>query len=299
MNIGYIGLGNMGGALARRLQLSHPLTVFDLSATAVEEMVRCGATAASSLGDLAAQCDVILLCLPTSAHVRSAIFSETGLIGQLRPDTLIIDQTTGDPKMTREMAGELAAKGSVLIDAPVSGGKTGAAAGTIAIMVGAAAEHYARCHPLLAAISSNIFHAGDVGAGHAAKLVNNMLSGAQRLLTFEAMALAEKSGVKPETARAILSAGGARNAFLDRSMGAVIEGRLAVGFTLALMHKDVRLACQLGVDLGVPLLFGNLTREVYQMCISEMGQNADVNTAALMMDRLAGSHVVPPGASST
>jgi 3-hydroxyisobutyrate dehydrogenase len=299
MEIGYVGLGNMGGALARRLQLSHPLTVFDLSATAIQEMVACGATAASSLGHLAAKCDVILLCLPTSAHVRSVIFSETGLIGQLRPDTLIIDQTTGDPNMTREMASELAAKGMVLIDAPVSGGRTGAAAGTIAIMVGAAAEHYSRCHQLLAAISPNIFHAGDVGAGHAAKLVNNMLSGAQRLLTFEALALAEKSGIKPETACAIRSAGGARNAFLERSMGSVIQGRLGVGFTLALMHKDVRLACQLGSDLGVPMLFGNLTREVYQMCISEMGQNADVNTAALMIDRLAGSHVVPPGASST
>jgi 3-hydroxyisobutyrate dehydrogenase len=289
----------MGGALARRLQLTHRLAVYDTSEAAVQRLLECGATACGDLGTLGMHCDVILLCLPTSDHVRTVIFGTNGLATGLRPGTLIIDQTTGDPRITRAMAAELAPRNVTLIDAPVSGGATGAAAGTIAIMVGAPAEAFARCHPLLSAISPNIFHAGDVGAGHAAKLVNNMLSGAQRLLTFEAMALAAKSGIEPETAWKILSAGGARNAFLERSMEAVIQGRLAVGFTLGLMHKDVRLACHLGTELGVPMFFGNLARELYQTCISQLGQGAEVNTAALIMDQLAGTQVVPPDAATS
>lgn len=298
MTIGYVGLGNMGGPLARRLQLQHKLSVFDLSKDAVQRMVDAGAVACASLSELAAKCDVIFLCLPTSDHVRSAIFGENGLSTGLKPGTLIVDQTTGDPTATRKIAAELADKGIDLIDAPVSGGAAGANTGTIAIMVGAGPEQFARAKPILATISPNVFHAGGIGNGHAIKLVNNMLSGAQRLLTFEAVALAQKSGIDPAVAVEILSAGGARNAFLQKSMLPVLKGDLFCGFTLALMHKDMRLACDLGKDMEVPLLFGNTARDFYQICINQKGRNSDVLTGALVMDSIAGSHVVPenPGA---
>jgi 3-hydroxyisobutyrate dehydrogenase len=147
---------------------------------------------------------------------------------------------------------------------------------------------------VLECISRNLFHAGGVGAGHVMKLVNNHLSGAQRLLSLEAMALAVKNGIDPERACEILLAGGARNAFMEKFMAPhIIKGRLDVGFTLALMHKDMRQACDLGSASGVPLFFGNLAREFYQMCISERGGDAQVHTAALVMDRLAGTHMVP------
>ena len=296
MNIGYIGLGSMGGALARRLQLTHTLTVYDLDAAAVARLVEKGARAASTLRGLASSCDTILLCLPTSSHVRTAIFGPDGLAAGLRRGTLLVDQTTGEPQATRAMAAELAASGVSLIDAPVSGGTTGADAGTIAIMIGAAPEELARVRPVLEAISPNLFHAGDVGAGQVMKLVNNHLSGAQRLLSIEAMALAVKNGIDPERACEILLAGGARNSFLERSMAPhLIKGRLNVNFTLGLMHKDMRQACDLGSASGVPLLFGNLAREFYQICIAEQGADAQVTTAALVMDRLAGTHMVPPG----
>jgi 3-hydroxyisobutyrate dehydrogenase len=296
MNIGYIGLGSMGGALARRLQLTHPLHVYDLDKAAVNRMVENGARACASLRELATACDIIMLCLPKSTHVQAAIFGPDGLVDGLRPGTLVVDQTTGDPNATRAMATELAARGVTMIDAPVSGGIPGAEAGTIAIMVGAEAKELARIKPVLAAISSNVFHAGGVGAGQVMKIVNNHLSGAQRLLTLEAVALAAKNGIDPERACEILLAGGARNSFTEKFMAPhIIKGRLNVGFTLALMHKDMRLACDLGATSGVPLLFGNIARELYQICINEMGAEAQVHTAALVMDRLAGTHVVPPG----
>jgi 3-hydroxyisobutyrate dehydrogenase len=294
MRIGYIGVGNMGGALAKRLQLRHPLLIYDLNSAAVQRLVEQGSTAAATLGDLASRSDAILLCLPTSDHVRAAIFGDHGLVTGLNRGTIIIDQTTGDPIATRAMAADLAKRGVDLIDAPVSGGAKAADAGTIAIMVGATPEQYARVHPLLTAISPNVYLAGSTGAGQVMKLVNNMLSSAQRLLTLEAMALAVKNGIEPERACEILLAGGARNSFIEKFLAPhIIKGNLATGFTLGLMHKDVRLACQLGSDSGVPLFFGNLTREFYQMCISERGQHAEVNSAALVLDRLAGTHVVP------
>jgi 3-hydroxyisobutyrate dehydrogenase len=295
VTIGYVGLGNMGGALAGRLQLQHRLTVHDRDEAAVRRLTDAGAIACANLPDLASRCGLILLCLPTSDQVHEVIFGEDGLAGSLKAGTLIVDQTSGDPTATRAMAADVSRLGAELIDAPVSGGVQGAEAGTIAIMVGASPELYARVHPVLTAISPNVFHTGGVGTGHTMKLVNNLLSCAQRLLTFEGTALAAKNGIEPRTAVEILLASGGRNGFLEQVMGPhVVNGELGAGFTLGLAHKDVRLACQLGLDSEVPMFFGNLTRELYQLCISELGRDAKVDTAALVVDRLARTQVVPP-----
>ncbi|MGV9869964.1 NAD(P)-dependent oxidoreductase [Rhodococcus koreensis] len=292
MSIGYIGLGNMGGALAERLQLSHPLLVNDRDEAAMKRLAAAGATACPDAGDLAANCETIFLCLPTSAHVRSVIF-DSGLHERLRPGTLLVDQSTGDPTVTREMAAQLASQDVSLIDAPVSGGWRGAQAGTIAIMVGASQDDFDRISPILDDVSSNVFHAGDVGAGQVIKLVNNMISGAQRLLSLEGMALAAKNGVDPAKAVEILASGGGRNVFLEKFAGRVLEGKLAPGFTLGLLLKDLRLACDLGAASGTPLFLGNLTRDLYQTHLNELGPQAEVDASALVIDRIAGTHVVP------
>jgi 3-hydroxyisobutyrate dehydrogenase len=294
MAIGYVGLGSMGGALAERLLLSHPLQVHDRAPAASERLARRGAVAVPRLPAIAETCDLIFLCLPTSIQVRDAIFGPGGLAEGLRPGTMVVDQTTGDPNETRAMAAELAGRGVALIDAPVSGGIAGAQAGTIAIMVGASDEQYGRVQPVLQSISPNVFHAGGVGNGHVIKLVNNLMSCVQRLLSFEAMALAAKNGVDPKTATAVLVASGGRNAYLEKMMGPrILEGKLDVGFTLGLAHKDVRLACQLGIDSEVPMFFGNVARELYQSSIAEMGRESQVDTVGFLFDRLAGTEVVP------
>ena len=283
----------MGGALARRLQLSEPLLVFDGDQAALDRAVDAGSTACESIADLASRCEFVVLCLPTSDVVRSVIFSDGGLLSSARPGTTIIDQTTGDPHATRAMAAELRAHGLDLVDAPVSGGVRGAEAGTIAIMVGASPAQFETVAAVLSKISPNLFHAGDVGAGHTIKLVNNLLSGAQRILSFEAVGLATKNGVNAEKAVEILTAGGGRNAYLEKNMGPdIIHGRMRAAFTLGLAHKDLRLACQLGIDSGVPMLLGNVARELYQMCINEMGSDAAVDTVGITLDRLSGTDVM-------
>lgn len=296
MNIGYVGLGNMGGALARRLLQSFPLHVYDRDAAALARMAGAGATACSSLHELAAACQVVLTCLPTSAHLRSALFDAGGLAEGLAPGAMVIDQTSGDPAVTRALSRTLAERGIDLVDAPVSGGPDGAEAGTIAIMVGATPEQHARAAPVLGAISPHLFHAGGSGAGHAIKLVNNLVSGAQRVLSLEAITLAAKNGIDPRTACDILAAGGARNAYLESYFRQrLLGGKARLGFSLGLMHKDLRLACDMGSLSEVPLFMANAAKEYYQMCIGQLGADANVQAVALVADRLAGTQVVPPG----
>ena len=293
MPIGYVGLGNMGGALALRLHASHPLLVYDRAEAACQALAAAGAEIAGHLPALASHCDVVFLCLPTSDHVREVIFGASGLAEGLRPETLIVDQTTGDPNATRKMAADLASRGVDLIDAPVSGGRQGAQAGTIAIMVGASDAQFEQVAPILKAISPNVFHAGGTGNGHVVKLVNNLVSTAQRLLSFEAVTLAARNGVDPKTTVEILLSGGGKNSYLEKIMAPrILNGKLDIGFTLGLAQKDVRLACQLGEDSGMPMFFGNLTRQLYQLCIAEMGSDNQVDTVGLVFDRLAGTQVV-------
>lgn len=300
MNIGYIGLGNMGDALARRLQLEHPLRVYDHDAASVQRLVDRGATRAESVADLAAACDVILLCLPTSEHVRDVVLGAQGIAAAAKSGTLIVDQTSGDPTITRAIAAELAGRGIDMVDAPVSGGPAGADAGTIAIMVGAEPAQFDRVEPVLRAISPNVFHAGGIGCGHVVKLANNLLSAGTRLMTLEAMALAVKNGVEGEKALAIMMAGGGRNFWMEKYMADhILTGKLKAAFALGLLHKDVRLACQLGQDSGMPMLFGNLAKDFYQMALNEYSFDAPVNVVALTMDRITGSHVVPDDHSIT
>jgi 3-hydroxyisobutyrate dehydrogenase len=297
MQVGYIGLGNMGGALAAKLQESRQLVVFDLDAGAVGKFVELGSAAAGSLEELAQACDVVFLCLPTSDHVRSVLYGrggEDGLAASLRPGTVLVDQTSGDPVMTKQFAQDLAEKHVALVDAPVSGGIAGARAGTISIMVGADQAVYESVLPIFNEISPNILYAGETGSGHVMKLVNNMISGVQRLLTFEGIALAAKNGVDPERAIDILMGGGARNSYMEKIFAPrVLQGDLNPGFTLALAHKDMRLACDLARASGTPVFFGGVARELLQVFMAENGADAQVDTAALVVDRWAGTQVVP------
>lgn len=297
MTLGYVGLGNMGGALARRLHSQHnvhrmDMLVHDADPAATARAGAAGLRTADSLAEVAARCDTLMLCLPTSSEVRTAIFGPGGLASAARPGTLLVDQTTGDPIATRAMAAELAHSGVELIDAPVSGGLRGAENGTIAIMVGASDGQYARIEPVLKAISPNVFHAGGVGCGDVMKLANNMMSAAGRLVGLEAMALAVKNGIEPHRAADIFLASSGSNFWMQHFIRKVIDGDIVSNFTLGLSYKDVRLATQLGVDSEVPMFFGNLVREFYAMCINEVGREAQVNSAALVMEKIAGTTIV-------
>ena len=293
MKAGFVGLGRMGGALARRIIREQPLRVFDLSEQTIAALVSEGAQAAASLDELGRACDIVALCLPTSAEVKAVIFGEGGLAGSLAPGSLIIDMTTGDPNATREMAGELQDRRIDLIDAPVSGGPHGAAAGTIAILVGATTAQFERCLPLMKTISPRIFHTGDVGTGQIMKLVNNVIAAGVRAATFEAVTLGVKNGLSLKTCAEILAVGTARSYTTELALPSLLDPNRKMTFTMGLMHKDVRLATDVAAQSGVPMPVAGAVREIFQTAANELGAEADLNDLMLMLERQAGTKVVP------
>jgi len=299
MRTGYIGIGHMGGALASRLQLSVPLHVFDLNPANIVKLVKVGAIACASNSEVGQQSDIVLLSLQTSDQVRQVIFGEKGLLEGMKRGGMIIDQTTGDPLATRKMAEELIPHGIDLIDAPVSGGPPGAAAGTIAIMVGATAEQYARAEPTLRAITSNLFHTGDLGTGQVIKIANNLLNAAQRLLTFEVFALAVKNGATPQKTWEVLAKSSGRNFMIEHTIPRhILSGKLFQGFTLGLMLKDVCLAQDLAKDSGVPMFFGSLTQALFRSVTNEYGVDGEVNLAVRMFEKMAQTTITPIGSNA-
>ncbi|MBI3517640.1 MAG: NAD(P)-dependent oxidoreductase [Proteobacteria bacterium] len=293
MDLGYVGLGKMGGALARRLMREHTLRAYDLRPAVVQEFAAAGALPVQNLRAMASACDLVMTCLPTSSQVRDVIFGDDGLAQHLKPGSLIADMTTGDPNATREMAAQLKPRGISLIDAPVSGGPHGAEAGTIAIMVGAPAELLERVLPVLKTISPNIFHTGDVGTGHLMKLVNNVIAASVRAVTFEAIAMGIKNGLTLETCAAVLPKGSARSYTTEITLPKLRDGSLIGNFLLGLMHKDVRLATEMGIASGAPMPIAGLVRELYQEAVNEHGYDADINMLIRSCERAAQTKIVP------
>jgi 3-hydroxyisobutyrate dehydrogenase len=287
MELGYIGLGAMGGALARRLMLSQKLRVLDLRPDVVADFAKDGAVPAQDGASLARECDIIMLCLPRSADVRTAIFGPGGLIEGLEPGKIIVDQTSGDPDETRAMAAELAEKGITFIDAPVSGGPDGATAGTIAIMAAGPMDAFETVKPFFESISPNVFHCGDIGNAHVLKLVNNTIAACCRVATLEAVAMGRKYGLSLEKMTEVINKSSGRNGATERMLPKMIEGEPSSKFALALMLKDVSLATQLGINCGAPMLVANVTRGLLQTAHYEAGDGANLDEAAPTIEAMA------------
>ena len=294
MHVGFIGLGNMGAPLARRLCTDHTLWVFDQSQTAVDAFTGADAQVVKSAAELAESVDIVLTCLPTSEDLRSLLFGEQQVASALNKGTMLIDMTTGDPGITRELAAKLAIEGIELIDAPVSGGPKGATAGTIAIIVGGTSEQLTRALPVLSSISCNVMHAGDVGAGHAVKAGNNLLNLVCRLATFEVVSLLVKAGVAPENAVAIIQKSSGRNYATEITLpDNILSGTLHQGFTMGLMHKDSSVALQMADDLNVPLPISTTAFENFKQAMNEHGQESDMSAVALTYEKDSGARIRP------
>jgi len=289
--IGYVGLGIMGGALARRLLREHKLTVFDLSPERCAEFAALGATVVGSPAEVGAASDIVLTCLPTSAQVKEVIFGDNhGLIRGMAPGGLIVDQTSGATAATRAMAAELSPTGVALIDAPVSGGPQGADAGTIAIMVGGTGDQYGRVAPVLNAISPNVVHVGPLGAGHTLKAVNNMMSAANRLLAFEAVSIAASQGLDPKIVADVINKSSGRNNATQNTFPNNIftDDNFEARFTMALMEKDVALAAELAIGGFAELTLTPLILRNYRMGMERFGRQGDIHQMLRFYEEAAG-----------
>ena len=296
MKVGYIGLGAMGKPLAQRLVGTYELCVWDLNPAASAEFEAMGAMVAPSAQELARRCDVILLCLPKTEHVREVIFGPGGLAEGLTVGKLLIDQTSGVPEETREIARRLGERGIALIDAPVAGGTAAAQAGQVAIMMSGAEEACDRADPVLRTISANVFRCGSgVGDGQAMKLVNNVMNGALRLATLEVVAMGRKMGLSLATLIDLLNKSTARNRITVHMLPAVNEGRSATNFALPLMVKDVQQAVALGKKAGAPMPIGSITLALLQIGVNTMGEQARLEDVVGLVESQAGTRLRDEG----
>lgn len=284
MHIGFLGLGNMGAPMARNLlKAGHQLTVFDLSAAAVASLVEAGATAATSPAALAqADVELIITMLPAAAHVKGVYLGDDGLLANVHPDVLLIDSSTIDPQSAREVAAAARQHGNPMLDAPVSGGTGGAAAGTLTFMVGGEAADFARAQPILAAMGKNIVHCGGAGNGQAAKVANNMLLGISMIGVAEAMSLGVALGVDPQVLAGIINTSSGRcwssdtyNPFPGVMDNVPAARGYSGGFGSDLMLKDLGLASEAAKQVRQPVILGALAQQLYQTFSTQGHGNLD------------------------
>ena len=270
-NVGFIGLGNMGGPMAINLiKAGFSVSVFDLVPTSVERLTAAGAQAAATAADAVQNVDVVISMLPASKHVESLYLGEAGLLSKIAPGTLIIDSSTIAPESTRKVADAANARGLSMIDAPVSGGVAGAQGGTLTFIVGGSDTALAQARPLLEAMGKNIFHAGDAGAGQVAKICNNMLLSVLMSGTAEALQLGVNNGLDPSVLSDIMrkSSGGNWALEVYNPYPGVMETAPASrdyegGFLVDLMIKDLGLAMASALDTGTATPMGSLARSLY------------------------------------
>lgn len=273
MHIGFLGLGNMGGPMARNLlKAGHTLTVFDPFPQAVAALVEAGANAAESPVDVArARVDAIVTMLPTAHHVKQVYLGKSGLLAHVKPGVLLIDSSTIDPHSAREVASLALAQGNPMLDAPVSGGTGGAAAGTLTFMVGGSSQIYDQALPILSAMGRNIVHCGSIGNGQVAKIANNMLLGISMVGVSEAMALGVALGMEAKVLAGIINTSSGRcwSSEINNPFPGVLENAPASrgyigGFGADLMLKDLGLATEAARLARQPVVLGAAAQQLYQ-----------------------------------
>lgn len=282
--IGFIGVGTMGTPMAASLAgKGFAVTLHDATpGRAAQVAGELGCAAAASLAELGA-CDCIVTMLPDGKVVQEVLTraDDAALRKALSPGTIVIDMSSSEPALTRETGAVLARHGLVLVDAPVSGARTRAAAGTLAIMIGCApGELLEKIRPVLAAMGNQLFVLGGLGNGHAMKAINNIIAGTTMVAVAEGLALGERFGLDPAAMVDVLNASTGRS-FVTELVAKehVIPDRFATGFALGLLAKDVRIAADLGEQMALDLPVFRLARERFAYARQVEGPASDSSRA--------------------
>ncbi len=275
--IAFIGLGHMGLPMARNLlKAQFSLRVFDLVQAAIDELSAEGAHAAGSALDAIQGADVVVSMLPASRHVEGLYLGENGLLATLKPGTLVLECSTIAPEAARKVHQAAAARGIELLDAPVSGGTAGAAAGILTFMIGGAATTLEKARSIFEAMGKNIFHAGPDGAGQVAKVCNNQVLAVQMIATAEAMAMGVANGLEPAVLAEIMRQSSGGNWTLEKynPWPGVMENAPASkgysgGFMAELMTKDLGLAQEAAQHSGSSTPMGALALQLYRLLLKQ------------------------------
>lgn len=291
-SIGFIGVGRMGVRMARRLiDAGYSLTIYDTSAEAMAPLVQLGATRVESSAAVASAAEIVFASVPTPPIVQAVALGRKGVIEGSRVKIFIDVSTTG-ATVERAVAEGLATKGIQMVDAPVSGGITGAEKGTLAVMVSCSEETLARVKPILEVIGKIFFVGTKAGQGQTMKLLNNLLSATAMAITSEAVAMGVKAGLDPSLVVDVFNAGTARNsATQDKMKQHVISRSFSYGFGIGLLNKDIRLCMAEADNFGVPMVVGSAVRQLLSIATQTEGFDADMTAMARTVEKFAGVQI--------
>jgi len=292
MKIGFVGVGIMGRPMAGHLQTGgHEILLFQHRSPLPPELLAGGARKCTSLSELAAGSDVIILMLPDTPDVEKALFGPHGVAEGLRQRSTVIDMSSIDAIATRTFAKRIRTQGCDYVDAPVSGGEVGAKAASLTIMCGADAASFDRLLPLFQLMGKNITHVGDVGAGQVAKIANQIIVALNIEAVGEALLFASKSGVDPAKVRAALMGGFAASRVLEVHGERMIKRTFDPGFRIALHQKDLNLALNGARSLGMALPNTAIAQQLFSACVARGGGGWDHSAMVRALEALAAEEV--------
>jgi 3-hydroxyisobutyrate dehydrogenase len=288
--IGFVGLGNMGGPMVGRLvEAGYTVRGFDVSEdtrTAVGE--ETGATIVGAVSEVAQGADGVVLMLPNSKIVKSVLLDE-GLLDGIAPGTLLLDMSSSAPTETKALSGTIDERGVFFVDAPVSGGVRGAKAGSLTIVVGGREADVAAARPLLEVVGSRALHVGDIGAGHALKALNNLLSAATLIATSEAVEAGRRFGLDPAVMIDAINTSSGRSYSTEHKFpDFVLPETYDAGFNINLMVKDIGCALELAESTGAPATVTEVIVDQWRKAAEDLPADADHTAIAKWIHELRG-----------
>ena len=296
--VGFIGIGNMGSGMSNNIQSAgYPMVVYDVREAATKPLLDGGARLAGSPAEVARLSDVTFTSLPGPKEVEEVGVGPEGILEGIKADGIYVDLSTSRPTLIQQMAPRFLEIGAHVLDAPVSGGKSGAATGNLAVYVGGDREVYQRVKPILDAFGNNVLYCGELGSGSVCKLVHNMISASVRQAIAEGLTLGVKAGVEPRVLwegvrRGDLGRMSILHELLPRT---VLRSHFAPPlFALSLLRKDVGLATELGTEYDVPLPIANLTEQTIVQAMNRGWQDRDSIITFLLQEEAAGVEVRAP-----
>jgi len=291
VKVGFIGLGGMGLPMAERVVKAgfQTITTFHKRREPADALAALGARVVAAPAQVARAADVIITIVPADAELKETVLGANGLLEGFSSGKVLIDMTTATAMSLQEVERALAAVGGRVLDAPVSGGTTGAARGTLTIMVGGDAALLDECRPLLETMGSRIVHVGPVGQGKVVKMINQMMAAAHVLTIGEAFALGVRCGANPATLYEVIKDSSGYSRMMDlRLPGFLLAGSFQPGFKLDLMKKDVNLALDSARAQGIPLLLASTVAQILSAASTAGKGSADYSIAAQFLADMAG-----------
>ena len=293
--IGFVGLGTMGLPMARNLvKAGFDLTVYARRPEPAAEMRALGARAVDSPRAVAETVEMVITIVTADPDVRAVILGKEGVLEGARAGGVIVDMSTISPMTIQEIARIAGEKGVEVMDAPVSGGDTGAKAGTLTIIAGGKRETFERCRPAFEAMGKNIFHVGGVGVGQVVKIANQVIGGTILAVVSEALVMGVKAGADPEVMRQVISVSSGNSGLFQARVGDfMMKDQFQPGFMLDLMKKDVGLALEIGRALSVPMPVGAAAYQHYAAGTNMGVGREDFSAVCKAVEKMAGAQIVP------